>query len=476
MPETLQASAADLPQPDPQLQSTGARALPDAPRDRPRFRPGKNLVRVAYVLPATATLYFLFPSMAWLWLGSLIAATVGVAAIVETRQLRRDISRVSVRRIVPVVTGRDIPFLIHWHVSNDLPMSVTLEVRDALPARAEPRYYARELSLAAAGKTEWSSSFRISERGLHTIGPIWLRLRGRLNLMEAQQPLAMVNQIKILPEKLASRAELLKDVGAQQLLLDKNSPTRLHGVGTDFESLSEYREGDDPRRIDWRATARMQRPVVRRFQIERHRDVMILVDCGRLMGTEANRGTKLDCAIDSALILARTALRGGDRCGMAVYDSELRGYLPPVSGLPWLQSLTDSLYDIRSEFRETDFGTIFATLQTRQSKRSLIVILSDVIDLETSELFRSSLARLSRRHVVLFAALQTPSLVAVTRSKIDTLDDAARHAVAFRVLHQRRQAIHGLRQHGIHVLDVEPSQMTVPLVNQFIELRGRNLL
>ena len=95
-----------------------------------------------------------------------------------------------------------------------------------------------------------------------------------MGLAEVQRSFALPARIKVLPEQFASREELLKDRGAELLLLDKATRTRQHGAGTEFESLTEYREGDDPRRIDWRATARIQRPVVRRFQIERHRDVM----------------------------------------------------------------------------------------------------------------------------------------------------------------------------------------------------------
>jgi uncharacterized protein (DUF58 family) len=130
-----------------------------------------------------------------------------------------------------------------------------------------------------------------------------------------------------LPEGYCSKDGLRHDERAELLLLDKVSRARQHGVGTEFEMLAEYRPGDDPRRIDWKTTARFRRPVVRRFMVERHRDVMIVLDCGRLMGSDAGRGTKLDRAVDAALMLARTALAGGDRCGLALYDDQVLGYL-----------------------------------------------------------------------------------------------------------------------------------------------------
>jgi uncharacterized protein (DUF58 family) len=259
------------------------------------------------------------------------------------------------------------------------------------------------------------------------------------------------------------------------LLLDKLARTRLHGPGTEFESLAEFREGDDPRRIDWRATARHHRPIVRRFQIERHRDLMLLIDCGRLMGADVDNGTKLDAAVDAALLLARVALHGGDRCGVGLFDDQVLGYLPPVSGPEALHTLAEATYALQSRWRESDFSGMFATLQLRQPKRSLVVVLSDLVDGDTTRRYRTSLANLGRRHVVLFAALKTPLLQELERRPVESLLDGSRQVVAFRLLRERERALHSLGRSGVHVLDVEPRHLTAPLVNQFLELRQHHL-
>jgi uncharacterized protein (DUF58 family) len=119
---------------------------------------------------------------------------------------------------------------------------------------------------------------------------------------------------------------------------------------------------------------------------------------------------------------------------------------------------------------------MFAEVQARQQKRALIVVLSDVVDAETSVRYRASLFKMAQRHVVLFAALQTPLLREVIESALTNLHDGFKKAVAFKLLQEREQAIHELRRGGIHVIDVEPSQLTAPLINRFIELRGANLL
>jgi uncharacterized protein (DUF58 family) len=321
-----------------------------------------------------------------------------------------------------------------------------------------------------------TQELRIPVRGRHEFGPVWLRLSGPLRLLEAQRPIDCPGAVKVLPEQYASRDELIKDAGAELALLDKVTFTRQHGAGTEFESLAEFRQGDDPRRIDWRTTAKHQRPVVRRYQVERHRDMMILIDCGRLMGATTERGSKLDCAIDAAMILARVGLQSGDRCGLGLFDHQVRGYLPPMSGAASMNAIAECVYDAHVSWIESDFTPMFATLQRRQAKRSLIIIISDVVDAETSSQFRGSLLHLKKRHLVLFAALRTPLLGRVVDEPVATMLDASRKAVTFRLLREREEALHTLHRGGIHVLDVLPEQLTAPLINQFIELRLKNVL
>lgn len=441
-----------------------------------RVRPGVNLVRTAFAAGLFALAGLVVPAAAVVLLLVLTIAACAVGYR-DFRDLRQQLRGIKVRRRLPTVVGRNLPFHVEWTVEGSGQFVHRGAFRDVVPSVAGPRFSLHRLDLLATGGSQTiDETLRIPVRGLHRFGPVWVRLEGPLRFLEAQQAVECPGQVKVLPEQYASRDELLKDTSAEIVLLDKLTFSRQHGHGTEFESLHEYRYGDDPRRIDWRTTARLRRPIVRRYQIERHRDVMIVIDCGRLMGTETDRGSKLDCAVDSALLLGRVALQSGDRCGLGLFDDQVRGYLPPVTGPASMNALADCVYDAQVAWRESDFTPMFATLQRRQAKRSLIVILSDVVDAETSEQFRASLLRLQKRHVVLFAALRTSALKRIVREPVETILDGARKAVTFRLLHERERALHSLHRGGVFVVDVEPTQLTAPLINQFIELRQRNLL
>ena len=133
-----------------------------------------------------------------------------------------------------------------------------------------------------------------------------------------------------------------------------------------------------------------------------------------------------------------------------------------------MNALAECVYDAQVAWHESDFTRMFATLQHRQAKRSLIVVISDVVDAETSVQFRSSLLHLQKRHVVLFAALRTPLLGQVVDEPVANMLDASRKAVTFRLLREREEALHTLHRGGVHVLDVLPEQLTAPLINRLM--------
>ena len=440
-----------------------------------RVRPGWNSIRIGCALVAVSLLGFVWASIGWLI--ACAALAWGVCVVLEYRALARRIRQVELSGTLPGVVGRDTAFPVTTEVAAKGSGRFRGEFRLVYPDQVDPGIEMHTFDLdGSKSSTAFESTLNIATRGRYGFGGFYLRLKGGLNLLEGTIAVDHESIVKVMPEGYVSKDTLNPNTLSESVLMAKVIRTRLSGVGSEFESLSEYREGDDPRRIDWRTTARTRYPIVRRYQVERHRDVMILIDCGRLMGSETERGSKLDCAVDSALMLARVALYNGDRCGMGMFDSEVLGYLPPVTGLRSLNAIADCVYDLDTRWRETDFGLMYETLRARRQKRSLLVIISDLIDVQTSIRATRSLAALGKQHVLLFAALRTPLLRRITHEPIESMVDGSRHAVAHRLSQDRAEALVTLNQSGVHVLDVEPTELTVPLVNQFIELRERNIL
>ncbi len=438
-----------------------------------RIRPGRTALILAGAGCVLGLGCLVWPGL-WLALTGLgLAALAG--GTFDWRWLRRAFRQVEVVRGLPACAGRGVPFEAALTLRNAGPAALALEVRDATPAQAAPELWLRRATLPPGESVRLAVELRIHQRGRYDFGPVWVRIQGRLGLLEAQRPVDAPGRIRVYPESVLpgqAFAALAGEISWAALA----ARSRLRGDGLEFESITPYVPGDDPRHIDWRSTAKTRAPMVRRFQLEQRRDILVVIDCGRLMAAQTGAGTKLDRAVDSALMLARTALARGDRCGAAVYDNRMQGFLPPQTGQRAFHTLLESLFDLRCQYAESDFTSAFAALQARQRKRALVIVLSDVAEAETSERLRSGLAALAKRHVAVFAALQTPALRRYVRAPVESPQDAARKAVTLRLLQDRERALHFIRRAGAHVLDVEPERLTVPLINQYVSLRERGVV
>jgi uncharacterized protein (DUF58 family) len=440
-----------------------------------KFRPGPVLIALALSAVVFAAASFFAPVAARAI--PLVCVAALILATYDRVWIGRHRNDLTVTQIVPQIAGRDVPFDVVLRAKSSGTSLLRGVLRTVVPGVAEPRIWITDFRRDGLAEPQaFQQQFHISTRGQFEFGPVSVALCGPCRALDAIWEVAGRNRVKIYPEGLVAEDDLSQELAAEIQILDRRSRSKRRSVGTEFESISEFRVGDDPRRIDWRATARTRRLVVRRFQVEQHQDVFLLIDCGRLMGSAAGRGTKLDCAVDSALYLARTALANGDRCGLVLFDSAVTAFLPPRSGLGALPTIVECVYDAQSRWQETDFAPLFAHLQSRHQKRAVLIILSDVADQETSRRARVAITNLAARHAVIFAALQTPLLFAQTRAPIGNRLDAARQVVAYRLLREREETLHALRRGSINVLDVEPSELTVPLINSFLELRSRNVV
>jgi uncharacterized protein (DUF58 family) len=269
-------------------------------------------------------------------------------------------------------------------------------------------------------------------------------------------------------------------------------PKRKRGDGLEFESLRDYVIGDEPRRIDWRATARRGRPIVRTHRHEESRTILIALDRSRLMGARAPHpeerdvpegfsSTKLDHAIDAALALAFASLAAGDRIGLVVFDRTIVGQIAPVAHRASLGLFVDALSGVQPSSFEADYRRVTREILTRQRKRAMVIVLTDFMEVDREELIQP-MSLLARRHEVVFVALREPILeqleeegpVGAGSKDLESEDERVglyRRIVLADLLREREERLMTLRRRGLSVLDVPPSEATASTLNRYMELR-----
>jgi len=256
---------------------------------------------------------------------------------------------------------------------------------------------------------------------------------------------------------------------------------RQRGQGREFESLREYREGDELRDISWTATARRHHLVTRVFQIERSQAVWLVLDAGRLLRAKvAEPGripiSKLDYAANAALSLAQIAMHCGDRVGLLAYGRNIQQNLNAGRGPHQMRAIVEALAHIRGEAGEADHGRAVHTLLSEQKRRSLIVWITDFAETATTPEVLEFAMHMANRHLIVFAAMGQPDLNALAAATPETTGDMYRHVAALEIADRRSALLGALRQRGVLVLELMPGMLASSLVNQYMDVKERGLL
>jgi uncharacterized protein (DUF58 family) len=252
--------------------------------------------------------------------------------------------------------------------------------------------------------------------------------------------------------------------------------SRMRGLGTEFESLRDYAEGDDYRKIDWKASARRGKMVVRQYEQERNQSVIICIDIGRLMLSEVDGVTKLDHALDSCLMLAHAATMAGDFVGLLVYADTVRRYIPPRKSRHQLSVIIEALHDLVAEPVQSDEAGALAYLSRRYKRRSLLVAFTDVDSVDGAEDMARAFGGVAKRHLSLLVRVADPRLKELLHQHVETSSDMYKKAAAIWVSNDRRAAESVLVASRLHTLEAEPQDLSAALVSYYFMVKERSLL
>jgi uncharacterized protein (DUF58 family) len=316
---------------------------------------------------------------------------------------------------------------------------------------------------------------RPPRRGDYRFGDLHLRWRSTLGLLLRQATFAASAPVKVYPN--------LVDVRKYDLLLRRNRlweiglrSTRLLGRGSEFERLRDYSPDDDYRRINWQATARRGKPISVEFETERSQTVIALLDTGRMMRSPVGDVAKLDYAINAVLLLAYVAAQKGDRVGLLAFDDAPHTWVAPRSGKAQFHRLLAQLYAVESQPVEPDYTAAVAYVATKQAKRSLVLLFSDLTGALYTQTLAAQLAHLQRRHLVLLVTLRDPTVQALARQEVDDSAALYRRTVAERLLEERQMTLEQLQRQGVLTLDVPADELSIAVINRYLELKAKEMI
>jgi uncharacterized protein (DUF58 family) len=408
------------------------------------------------------------------WAGWIYALAVVILFIMDWRMAGR-VDRFEVTRHHDTKLSLGVQNPVTLSVRNRARRGTSFLVRDEPPEAFQIE--TRLLNGRVQPLATWTGVYHLQplRRGDYAFGDITLRWHGPLGLVLRQGSVKAAGPVKVYPN--------LLDVRMYDLLLRKNRlqelglrTTRMFGEGTEFERLREYLPDDEYRRINWKATARRHRPVTVQYQTERSQTVIAVLDTGRMMQSPVADIAKLDYAVNAVLFLGYVATGKGDRVGVMSFADDVSHYLAPRQGRGQFYRMLEVLYAVDAQQVEPNYRKALAYLAVKQRRRALVVIFTDLSSGTSLDHLVAQVSLLARSSLPLVVTISDPDVHAAADQVPHDSLSVYQRASAAQMLDERRVVLDTLRKRGVLTLDVPANQLSLAVINRYLELKGRTLL
>jgi uncharacterized protein (DUF58 family) len=430
---------------------------------------------MAALLAVSGVVLLVVPARSWVvfWFVEIVV----VAAFLADAFAGRSPRTIGVSRDVPGALRVGDDSVLAWTIDNHNRGPVRVTITDALwPSLAASRRRV-DLRLPAGGRMRATATLRPTRRGRFPLDDVSVRVRSPLGLAVRHGTRVVEGVIRVYPafpsrDAVQLRLQQVRTADSTMQLL------RSRGGNTEFHQLREYTPDDEFRRIDWAATARARRPIVRDYRVERDQTVMVLLDNGRVMAGSVGGVPRVEHAMDAVLGLTAVATQFGDRVGLMSFDSQVRSLVVPSASHVQRSRVAESMYLLEPQLTESAYAAAFAYATAHIRRRALYVVLTDLAEAVVVDQLVPPLRTLIRTHLVLVAAVSDPVVTGWSRDLVgeDRVEAAYRAAAAVSALESRRRAAALLRSAGAIVVDSVPGTLATDVVDAYLDLKSSGRL
>jgi uncharacterized protein (DUF58 family) len=437
-----------------------------------RIYPRPRLVYLALLPSAAASLVLATPQAIWLILA--IDFVLGLLLLIDLLTVPRR-SSFSAKREAGRIVSLGKPHKVVVTLINHSSRRRAVSVRDGVPHELNPEPEEFTFTAGPSSRTTLRYELRAGRRGAFVLEEVYLRVMSRLGLWQRMLNYPAETTLNVYPD--------MKQLGQYAMLARTNRlsllgvrRTRRIGQDHEFERLRDYTVDDNYKHIDWRTTARRMKLTVRDYQSSQSQRIIFMLDCGRMMTNESAGLSLLDHGLNAMLMLSYVALRQGDSVGLICFSDEIHGFIPPASGMTQMNRLLHASFDRFPKLCESRYDQAFRYLASHCRKRSLVVLMTNVIDEVNANQVERYMSNLVGRHLPLGILLRDRRLFEAVQSHQTEGRNLWTAAAAADILSWRHQVLSDLQSKGVLSLDVFPDQITAPLVNRYLEIKARHLL
>jgi len=398
-----------------------------------------------------------------------------LVALVTDTLLTPSPSRISARRELPTSAVQGRPFTVRLHLDWNARRTGRLLVRDPPPPGFHAPQSRMRFRLAPGGRSVASYTATPEERGVARFGPLAVRSRGPLGLVDRQSLIELEQEIRVYPDVIA--------LAGRETTLAAASPWRhgmrrgpMAGEGREFHQLRAYTLGDDVRLIDWKGFARRGRPIVREYRAERNQRVLLLIDGGRLMTVRVGGRSRFDWAVQAAGRLAHVALTMGDLVGAVVFSREIKGRVPAARGPGQFGQLSELFCVAQADADEPDLRSAMHRLLRRNPRRTLVVLFSEIADPRAAAAAVRNLGTLAPRHLGVMVTMADADLDAERQLQVTTAESAYRRQAAEELWLEYRRTAAALESRGVLLVRARADALAAGAVQRYLEVKSQGRL
>lgn len=375
--------------------------------------------------------------------------------------------------MIPAEMERGITYTVQLELVNASSYPVKFRLLDGIP-QSFKKSFPIHGTLPKESKTVIGYETTPRVRGDYEIEKLYFRYTSFLGLWEKQTTVILKNSIKVIPDLNETKQYL---ANAQQFLQYEGVKIRRHqsGVG-EFAKIRNFVVGDDPRKINWRQTAKLQEVMTNEYEPEHGKYITLLIDCGRMMGAELTKGNRLERALEASLMVAAAALQRGDYVAVLAFSKNVKVYIPPAKGMAHLQTILHSIYNVKVDATESNYPSVLTFLQTVLRKRTMLLLFSDVRTLLYEESALWHLQRLRQRHLFLLIGIEDKTLISrASEEPTDVQRAMVKSMAQGQMLFKKREKMKW-EKGGLRMMEAPEEKLATAAVSYYIESLNRGLL
>ncbi|WP_456439978.1 DUF58 domain-containing protein [Psychroserpens sp.] len=382
---------------------------------------------------------------------------------------------ISGRRVLPDKLSNSDDNLIPLTINNHYPFKVHIDVIDELPIQFQKRDFSYKVLLKPGEDHSFNYEVRPVERGEYTFGNLNIYSSSHLRIVKRKYQFQNEQMVPVYPSFIQMQKYDFLAIGNHLTQIGLKKIRRI-GHTSEFEQIKDYVIGDDYRTVNWKATAKRAQLMVNQFQDEKSQPIYSIIDSGRVMKMPFNGLKLLDYSINSTLAFSNVALKKHDKVGLLTFSKQIENFLPAIHKLTYLNKILEALYNINTEFTDSDYGLLYAQIKRKVTHRSLLLLYTNFEHISALKRQLPYLQAISKKHMLVVILFENTELETLISADAEDIQSIYHKTIAEKFAYEKRLMVKELQKYGIQSILTAPEELTINTINKYLEIKARGLL